>query len=185
MTHPNFKSLQAEVKNVNDIEKLVGHAFCYQYMFERRAPPWESRLWDWEELQQIKVETDKINRLYSIAYYNDGVSGSNFYLLVRMEYEHTEGRHVFMELTASCDYTGFDCQGGGEIYTTVNPNLFCKVITGPPIQEMEDIRRSLTEDGYHLMAWHVHRPISAWYNNNPPMLKHLWHLAIKNNIEKL
>lgn len=167
--------------NAEDIADYVGHALLYQHMFERKTSPWEMNQWDQDELQSFDVELDKVDRLYNIDYFNDGVSGSSFYLMVRMVYNE---KHVFVELNASCDYTGFDCQGGGDIFITINPNLFSKVITRPP-DDMERLYQSLAEDGYHIdkQTEHDHTPVAAWHN--APMLKFLCHLAIFDNKDKL
>ena len=102
-------------------------------------------LWNEEELHNFKVDVEKIRRVYYVKCKNDDF-GSDFYLLMQMEYM---GRNAFVELSAGCDFTGFDCQGGGDIYITFNPNTFISVALDS-IDNKDFFIQSLKEDGYHV-----------------------------------
>ena len=137
----HFKSYVPGVTNADEISDLVGHALHYQDTFERKPLlPWEMRHGDWRELE---IDLGRVDRLYQIESERDVFGGCLYSMLVRMEYEDTR---VFVELSASCDYSGFECQGGGEIYLTTNPN---QVMNWDPDKKAK-LNRCLAEDGYLL-----------------------------------
>jgi len=175
LTHPAFRSLDNTVHNAEDIEELIGEALLYQHMFEKRTSPWEMHNWDYEELQDFTLKLKRVDRLYYIKHFDDQVSSRTFEMLVRMKYKKEK---YFVHLSAGCDFTGFDCQGGGEIYITKSANIFLKSI----VEESHNptlIYNSLVEDGYR-----VEEP-SEFDSSNAPMLKFLTHQAIHENQDDL
>lgn len=180
-THPAFRSVVSTVKNADDIEELIGEALMYQHMFEKRTSPWEMHTWDYDELQSFVVDLKKVDRLYYIFSFDDEVSSRSYEILVRMDHNNEQ---VFVQLSAGCDFTGFDCQGGGEIYITKSPNILLKSI----ISENHNpslIYRSLLEDGYRVEepTQFELSPQQSW--NNTPMLKLLSHQAIHDHRDTL
>ncbi|KAG7177512.1 hypothetical protein Hamer_G025157 [Homarus americanus] len=180
-THFNFKSVRSEVTCADDIDELIGTAFCYQYMFDKRTSPWEMCEWRDGELEDFEIDLEVVDRLYYISHCDDGVSGRDFEFAGRMEYN---GRHVYIKMSAGCDYTGFECQGGGEIYITFDPQIFLKSIITNEYQP-HDIWGVMAEDGLQ-----VEEPSSfdllqskAW--NNVPMLKFLCHMAVYDHKDTL
>lgn len=180
MTH--FKSLVNHVQSREDISDDVGYALSNQYMFDRRTSPWELAEWDKDELQNFNIQVEKIDRLYSIKHEDDGISDRSYYLLARMEYKKDD--FVFVELAASCDFTGFDCRGGGNIFVTKHVSLFTKVINLPP-DVMTSIYQSLRDDGlsFEEQTEYDRTPSRLWHN--PPMLKYLCHKIIYEEKEDL
>lgn len=180
-TNANFKSFVPQVNDAESMDDFVGQALWYQYMFERKTSPWEMARWEDGELQKFQINLEDVDRLYFINSFNDNVSGSIFSLLIRMIYKEQK---VFVELSAGCDYTGFECQGGGDIFVTMNAKLFSKVIISTEYN-MELLYRALKEDGYDVdeQMDYDRSPVSSWHN--PPMLKFLCHLAINDNKERL
>lgn len=162
----NFKSFTLNVETYDDLLECLEPALSYQFMFERKTSPWEMSEWNLIELQEFKVDTVKIDRVY-YAHCTENDFGSDFFVLFRMEYAN---KHVFVIFSANCDYTGFDCQGGGEIYITFNANNFFNEI----IQNMDNeyqlnnILQALQEDGYHVDPNQESKTarIESW--NNPP-----------------
>lgn len=122
-THYNFKSVLPEVTCAEDMEDLIGTAICYQYMFEKRTSPWERCEWSEGELEAFEIDLEAVDRLYYIYHCDDGVSGRDFEFIGRMEYKH---RYVYIKMSAGCDFTGFDCQGGGKIFLTFDARIFLK-----------------------------------------------------------
>jgi len=114
-THPAFRSVISTIRNADDIEEAIGEALLYQHMFEKRTSPWEMQTWDYEDLQNFTIKLKRIDRLYYIYNFDDDVSSRSYEIIVRMSYKKEK---VFVHMTAGCDFTGFDCQGGGEIYIT-------------------------------------------------------------------
>ncbi|CAL4105611.1 unnamed protein product [Meganyctiphanes norvegica] len=173
ITHPAFRSIVSTVHNAQDIEELIGEALIYQHMFEKRTSPWEMQTWDYEELQDFKLKLKRVDRLYYINHFDDQVSSRTFEILLRMTYKKEK---IFVHLSAGCDFTGFDCQGGGEIYITRSANIFLKSI----VEEHHDpqsIYNSLVEDGYK-----VEEPTQF---GGAPMLKFLTHQAVHDNRDTL
>lgn len=144
----NLKSFVAKVSTYDDLLECMEPALSYQFMFERKTSPWEMSEWDQNELQKFKVEAEKIDRVYYV-HCTENEFGSDFYVLCRMKYAD---KHVFVEFVAGCDYTGFDCQGGGEIYVTLNANNFFN----EALQKLDDtddvnlLLHALQEDGHHV-----------------------------------
>ena len=169
-----FKSLVPEVKTADEIDDYVGYPLLYQYMFERKTSPWEMSSWNKEDLQNFQIDVDQIDRLYSVTREDDDMSGGRFYLLARMKYTDKD---MFVELIASCDSSGFDCQGGGEIYITSNPNIFYN--TTAIGREKDKILTSLLEDGYEITIQPEVNSVSSWHN--PPNLLSLCHKAVRDN----
>jgi len=174
-THPAFRSLDSTVYNADDIEELIGEALLYQHMFEKRTSPWEMQNWDYEELQEFTLKLKRVDRLYYIHHFDDQVSSRTFEMLVRMKYKKEK---YFVHLSAGCDFTGFDCQGGGEIYITKSANIFLKSIVAET-HNPSVIYRSLIEDGYK-----VEDP-SNFDSSHTPMLKFLTHQAVYDNQDHL
>ncbi|CAL4088240.1 unnamed protein product [Meganyctiphanes norvegica] len=176
-----FKSLVPTINNIDNIEELVGYALIYQYMFVKRTSPWEMQSWDYNELENFKVDLNKVDRLYYIEHFDDSVNSRTYEILVRMDYR---GEHIFVRLSAGCDFTGFDCQGDGEIYITRNPNIFLKSIVdrhhNPSL-----IYQNLLEDGYRVEEPSEFdlTPRHLW--NSVPMLKFLTHQAIHEHRDHL
>ena len=123
-THPHFKSIDPKVQDADTIDSLLEYAFSYENMFDRRTPPWESSQWADGELEQFQIELDQVDRLYYVKHVNDE-DGEEFEMVARMNYK---GRHVFVELQASCSLTGFEGQGGGFIFISNDADSFMKTV---------------------------------------------------------
>ena len=81
---------------------------------------------------------EEIDRLYYI-YFDREDEGSEFRLIARMNYENNE--LLYVDLDASCDYTGFDCQGGGTISVSKHPEFFVK-----NIDTSDDVKNFILEE---------------------------------------
>ncbi|CAL4144584.1 unnamed protein product, partial [Meganyctiphanes norvegica] len=180
-THPAFRSAVSTINNTEDIDDLVGSALVYQHMFDRRTSPWEMQNWDYDELQKFKVKLNRVDRLYYIYHYDDEISSRSYEILVRMDYKEEK---LFVHLAAGCDFTGFDCQGGGEIYITRNPNIFLKSVVGQN-HNPSLIYNCLLEDGYRVEepTQFDLSPRKMW--NSVPALRFLTHQAIHKHQEHL
>lgn len=174
----DFKSLVPGVTSTDDIGSEVGPALIYQYMFERKTSPWEAASWDEEDLHKFSVDEWDIDRLYSLKCYEEGeYSEGDYYFVARVK--HGE-KHVFVELSASCDSSGFECHGGGEIYVTADVNVFYNVIACG-LSNQEAVHASLLEDGYDVVPQYqvTPCPVTSWHN--PSKLMFLCHEAIRDN----
>lgn len=181
-THPNFRSIVQGVMCADDIFDLVGTALLYQNMFDKRTSPWEMSEWDEGELETFEVSAENIDRVYHIYHYDDGgLSGREFQLLARMDYK---GRSVFVELLASCDSTGFDCQGGGEIYVSSDAQVYLTSIVGNNYDH-QAIWGSMVDDGLQVEEPTEFDMQKHWERKNVPMLKLLCHETVYDEQEKL
>ena len=180
-THPNFKSIIASVSSANDMSDKMYGALCYQYMFDRRISPWDMEQFGDEDIQKFELDLEKVDRLYHIYHFDDGVSGANWEILVRMDHN---GRKAYVNLTAGCDFTGFECQGGGYIYITFNVNVFTRIMLEDNI-DRDAIYHALRDDGVvvEMQSECDLRP-NKWLSN-APMLKYLCHQAIVDNKDRL
>lgn len=178
----DLKSLVADVKTADEISDQVGSALLYQYMFERKTAPCERASWDEEELKDFEVDEDDIDRLYSLDCHEDeNYSEGDYHLAARVR---RGDMHVFVELIASCDSSGFECQGGGELFITANANIFYNVVACQ-LDNQEAILASLLEDGYDIVSQVGGRlcPVTSWHN--PSRLMFLCHEAIRDNKQRL
>lgn len=177
----NFLSLDASVANQDDIADLLGEALTYQYLFDKRASPWERASWDDHDLDSFRIQVDMIQRLYYISHYDDGVSGREYELVVRTVHKE---RAVYAKLTAGCDFTGFECQGGGEIYITYDAQIFLKSILSGDI-DLHGIWKSMVADGLEVEEPSTFDllPVRAW--NTVPMLKFLCHMKVYDERDTL
>lgn len=148
----------------------------YQYMFVRKTSPWERSEWLDEDLDGFKLELEEVDRLYYIFQNNYDENYQFFNILARVCHE---GSHLFVELSASCDYTGFDCQGFGDIFVTRSANIFFQVLMRNDY-DRDAIRASLLSDGYALDDL-IMPPRPSPFAHSAPMLKFLCHVAIHDN----
>ncbi|KAG7157949.1 hypothetical protein Hamer_G026506 [Homarus americanus] len=119
------EDVQSEITSADDIHELIGTALEYQYMLDKRTSPWEMCEWKDEELENFKINLEAVDRLYYIYHSDEGVSRQDFEFVGRMVYND---RLIYIQMDAGCDYTGFDCAGGGEIYITFDAQIFLKSI---------------------------------------------------------
>ena len=178
----DFKSLDPRLEVPEDIWDVVGEALPWQKLFIRKTSPWEMVEWEPGELESYTVEDDRVDRVYYIYGFDGfGVDGRDYTLLGRMRYG---SRMSYFALEAGCDFTGFDCQGGGYIYVTFDPQIFLKsVVTS--CQNPHKIWRFMVEDGlkvdeptpFDLV------PVRLW--KSVPMLKCLCHQTVYNHQETL
>ena len=137
-THPNFQSKVYYIKTAQDIYTKINEALVYQHMFERTTTPWEIHTWNYEQLQQTVIDLEKIDRLYYIYYNKDG-DGSEFRLIARMNFSYNN--FFYVDLKASCDFSGFECRGGGTISVSKYPEFFEKNIVAS-----NEIKNFILED---------------------------------------
>ena len=179
----SFKSVVSTIKTTEDIKELIGTAIYYQNMLDKRTTPWEKSLWNEEELEHFRINPDDIDRLYHIYHY-DGCcdkNGQDFEMMARMDYK---GVKMYIDLSASCDYTGFECQGVGSIFVSRDANLFMKIIDNDKY-DRDLIYQSLLEDGIEIDEITEHEKYSRVQWSNPPMLKFLCHISFYENLKKL
>ena len=83
-THLSFKSFNGSIKNAIDIYSKIAGALYYQDRFERKTTTKEIDNWDYKELQKIKIDVERIDRLYHIFFDRD-CDGPEFQLVARMD----------------------------------------------------------------------------------------------------
>ena len=180
-THPEFRSAEVTVRDADTMDDYLGEALFHQHMFDKRTTPWEVKEWDYDFLQEFRIDLEKVDRLYHIWHMNDNVSNREFQFIARMDYE---GKPLYVELIASCDYTGFECQGGGYIFISRDPSLFMKVVLseGDHLNK-KLIHQLLQEDMIYIEEIYYDR-FSRMFWRNAPMLKYLCYEAIFQSRDK-
>ena len=177
----HFKSVDPAVIDTTTIEDYLWEPLDFQYMFDRRTTPWEIQQWDHDELQSFKIDVGKIDRLYHIHTTDINESDREYELIARLQYK---GQPLYVELNASCDFTGFDCQGGGAIFVSRNASLFMRlVLTSGNKKDL--IYESLAEDGIEVEEQSEFDACQRIFRKNVPMLKYLCHEAFYKNEEEL
>ena len=95
-THPNFKSADERVKDVNTLNKLLFDALRYQHEYDlRMTTPGEIDIWDKDELQKLKIDLENIDRLYHI--FSDTNYDKYCHMICRMHYK---GHLLYLEFFA-------------------------------------------------------------------------------------
>ena len=177
----DFKSCNPNVSSYEDIDDELCIPFSYQYMFDKRTSPWEMKDWDQDKLNDFVIEPEKIDRLYHMVADDEDQNSRAWELYCRLDYK---GAKFFVEMYASCDYTGFDCQGGGNITITRLPDFFLENIVSQD-QDSDKIYRSLLDDGYDVQEPDPLHKMHPTFWNNTPMLKYLCHITIYKNKDVL
>ena len=180
-TMSRFKSIVSNINTQEDIDDALCLPLSYQYMFEKRTSPWEMKDWDHDDLINFTIEPEKIDRLYHMVANDEDPNFRSWELCCRMEYNEEQ---YFVEMYASCDYTGFDCQGGGHIAITKLSDFFLEnivTIDQNPIK----VYKSLKEDGYDVQEPDLLHKIHPKFWNNTPTLKYLCHNAIYKHRNEL
>ena len=142
-THPNFKSFVESVVDATGIYDKIGERM-YDDMddLERKVlkPCGES---EEKNLKSIKIDLEKIDRLYYIDREDDEDDGEiNVFLTARMRYGAGEGNYIYIDLAGSHSiYYQASC---GDIAITRDAELFLKFI-----HELQEtiVYRSLIDDG--------------------------------------
>ena len=169
-----FKSYSTKINSQEDIDDELVLPLSYQYMFDKRTSPWEMKDWDQDDLNTFNIQPEKIDRLYHIVADDEDQNFRSWELCCRLDHK---GEKYFVEMYANCDYTGFDCQGGGHICITKLADFFLNnMVTND--QNPEQIYMALLEDGYDVQEPDPLHKIHPKFCNNSPMLKYLFHNAI-------
>ena len=177
----HFKSVDPAVIDTTTIKKYLREPLGHQYIFDHRTTPWERQQWDYDELQSFKIDVGKIDRLYHIRTTDINESDREYELIARLQYK---GQPLYVELNASCDFTGFDCQGGGAIFVSRNASLFMRlVLTSGNKKDL--IYESLAEDGIEVEEQSEFDACQRIFRKNVPMLKYLCHEVFYKNEEEL
>ena len=145
LTHPNFKSLDENVKNANAINNQVGHAINNQKYFEKITTPWETtHYWKDKKIQDFKIDLEKIDRLYYI--YCDK-EGEEYDLVCRMQGE------FYINMRANCCISSaeFMDYGIANIFISRDANLFMnRVLPSNYKYNKTLIYESLKKDGIYI-----------------------------------
>ena len=118
LTHPNFKSIDENVKNANAINDQVGRAINNQKYFEKITTPWDiTHYWKDKKIQDFKIDLEKIDRFYYI--YCDE-EGEEYDLICMMQGE------FYINMRANCCISSaeFMDYGTGNIFISRDANLF-------------------------------------------------------------
>lgn len=67
----------------------------------------------------MKKDLLDVSKLAKVYFAQEGENDEESWIFIA---HHSDGIYVYF--TASCDYTGFDCQGGGEVYYSTNLETF-------------------------------------------------------------
>ena len=132
-TLPNFKSLDPNIQNIKDIEKILKVPLRYQNMLVKYTTPFEiQKDWNYNHdlLQQFSITVEDIDRLYYIKH-----NLYEFYnFIIRMQYE---GKPIYVEL-----YFNYNCNKIGKIYISRHANIFMNVV----LRQYQDMNKNLIYD---------------------------------------
>nr|BDT62624.1 MAG: hypothetical protein [Metapenaeus ensis majanivirus] len=172
-----LKSVNPSIITANDIENIVGEALDYQSHLDKRTSPWEKDYWSENELECFNIEADAVDRVYDIGFTDSNDSRRTYDLMVRVIYK---GKFVYANLYAIREEDIWE----GEIYVTLDANIFWKSMVSS-CYEYDKIWKMMNEDGFHMeqLSEFDLLPSSLW--RNVPTLKHLCHVKVYYEREKL
>ena len=125
------------------MDNYLFEALSYQSTFDRRTTPWEVQYWDYKDLRAFEIDLERVDRLYHISFFDVANGDREFEMIGRMQYK---GEPIYVELNAGCDFTGFDCQGEGNIVISRDANFFMKHLLRSK-REKDIIYKALADDG--------------------------------------
>ena len=199
-THPNFKTANPKISNVDAIYDYIGKAFSNQNRYIKTTTPWEEKHWNKRELQNFEINLDDIDRLYYIDYYSDyrmDYDLARYRLVVRIEYNgrgccsngsngtlnQNHQDHVYVELIA-----GYDNHYPPErkftraehvIFVSRDASLFMSLVLRNP---KDPIYEFLAEDGIIIDQQQKEYDVnSTFFWKNPPSLKYFCHSTVYVN----
>lgn len=186
MDHPDFKSLDPNVRNATDMEKKGKLALFFQYRYWKRTTPMEFLTWDY---QCQEIDINQVDRLYYISnelvYFN--YFARCFLMVGRMQ------PSIYFALIATYhenlrEYDTYKGNGGffhvhGSIYFTHDPQQFINVILkGCTFLNKQLICESLKNDGICVKEnTDDNSSILSNYNKHPTNLENLCYETIYQN----
>ena len=133
---PDFQSAVSKIESASDVHNHLREALDNQHLFEKRfINPSERKKID---INNFTIQPDNINRLYYLETFMSD-TGKDFELIARIE-------STYVHLNASCDNTGFECQGMGTILVGIDPNFFMKSVLVKINNDREAIYKLLEKD---------------------------------------
>ena len=169
-THPNFKSVVANVQDAGTIDEYVEYAIDNQEKFYKKMPPWEIKdIGGRDKLQKFKIDLEKIDRLYYINYKDE--DEPEYDLITTMQYENNNP--IYVEMLAKYPRS-YDIEGS--IYISQHVNSFMKLVLSDNRYDKTLIYKSLREDGIY---------IDDDDKKSLPTLKFLTHQTIYDNVNIL
>ena len=136
-----FKTLYPDVVDAKTLDDVMHYPVGYQYMFSKRSTPWDE-----EDFDKFKLNLLDVDRLYHFYCYEDDMCEGSWEIIVRLIYKE---KPLYLEMSASCDSSGFDCIGGGHLYFSRNPNLFFQCVLNSS-HDRDRIYKFLKEDGIQI-----------------------------------
>ena len=142
-THPNFISLDPNIKDMRDMDDKVGVILFYLYKFKKKTTSIEFLNWDYIELQKLKIYLENVDRLYyinaTVEYDNNNLSNSRHYEMVaRMQLLFDDNEIVITPIfiyfafkaVLTCSFRKGEVYYNPEglIYYSKDPCLFIKII---------------------------------------------------------
>ena len=152
----SFKSLNSEISDIKTLKEYIGEILKYQKyqtMFKKKILSMERNKWNYNELENFKINLENIDRLYYISHYNeDGIT--ELEVVCRMQYNNNDNNlPIYFILIFDYDTSEF-LSGKGYIYMTKSPKLFMTIIfPNLPIYNHQlnyRMYESLKEDGIYL-----------------------------------
>ena len=135
-THPNFKSADPNIKDVNKIYDYMSEPLAYQDTFKREMIPNII-----PNLNSFKINLEKVDRLYYLHYEND--DNTEYSMVIRLV-AHEGLPPLYVKLVACHDSNdSFDERGAwGILFISADVDLFMKVITECTLYNYESYERN-------------------------------------------
>ena len=185
MLHPNFKSINS---TVNDIEKLYeyfGYFLEYQDVFIKRELSFEfnnnnNNNNNKSNLEDLEIALKDIDRLYFINKCQVDYE-ERYLLLARIEHRES-GRHVYVELSSIYDFLPFP---HGLIYMSFDPHIFMKATCWKVNTETRKLmHQSIRNDGCYVGELDTYSSLFG-YKKVIPGLRDLCHESVYRYKNKL
>ena len=122
-THPDFESMVSTIQSVQDIEDKIIDAFDFPNFFERKTTPWEIKTWNYDELQKITIDVEKIDRIYYTDF-NRYEDSCDCELIFRIDDNDKGPLYVQLEYSEGLSSNGFDDRSSGYMLISKHPEFF-------------------------------------------------------------
>ena len=139
----DFKMLAGPI-SWDDIVNRLFLPLTYQYLFQKKTSPMETKEWNKEGLSFFTIITNEIDRVYHFSMENTVPSYRRWELACRMKHD---GQHYFITMYANCLFNGPDADGYGFICFTKHPQFFLKHMVTMDLDH-DKIYKALKDDRY-------------------------------------
>ena len=186
-THPDFISLNPNVRNANDMYQILFDVLDFCDVMEKCVPPVEKEFWKDEKLKYFTIDLDNVDRLYYVRT-DWSFAKASWELIIRIQQDMGRQPPLYIHLFGEMyiDLTDLTDKVGGFMFLCHDASMFMRIVSRSDIN-MDIIHQSLAEDGVidgDGDDGSEEEDVSR-KKNHVPLLKFFCHKAISENKNQL